>query len=89
MPLLSQISTGALRFSKYISRAARKRLPMISKWGNKNFYKGKGGRKHGRLTSKGAFVVDRKAMINFLVPELSGFKLLPYVAVTTPKNVKI
>lgn len=53
MPLLGNIVTGGLRMSKYISKSARKRIPMTSKMGNKNFYKGKGGTKEGKLNSKG------------------------------------
>eukprot|EP00752_Nemacystus_decipiens_P009730 g8689.t2 len=52
MPLLGNIVTGGLRMSKYISKSARKRIPMTSKMGNKNFYKGKGSTKEGRLNSK-------------------------------------
>lgn len=55
MPLLGNIVTGGLRMSKYISKSARKRIPMTSKMGNKNFYKGKGGTKEGRLNSKGVW----------------------------------
>lgn len=39
--------------SKYISKSARKRIPMTSKMGNKNFYKGKGATKEGKINSRG------------------------------------
>lgn len=42
--------------SKFISKSARKRIPMTSKMGNKNFYKGKGSTKEGHLTSRGVCV---------------------------------
>ena len=54
MPLLDNIVTGGVRMAKYISKSARKRIPMTSKMGNKNYYKGKGGTKEGTLNSKGA-----------------------------------
>lgn len=53
MPVLGNISRGGLRMAKNLSNAARKRIPMTSKMGNKNFYKGKGGTKEGHLNSKG------------------------------------
>ena len=43
-------------FSKYISKARAKRLPLTTKRVGKGFYKGKGARPEGRLTSKGLFV---------------------------------
>ena len=43
-------------FSKYISKARAKRLPLTTKRVGKGFYKGKGARPEGRLTSKGMFV---------------------------------
>ncbi|CAN0373580.1 unnamed protein product, partial [Hapterophycus canaliculatus] len=52
MPLLGNIAT-ALRMSKFISKSARKRIPMTSKMGNKNFYKGKGSTKEGKISSRG------------------------------------
>lgn len=54
MPVLSNVITGGLRMAKNLSKAGRKRIPMTSKMGNKNFYKGKGATKEGRVNSKGA-----------------------------------
>lgn len=62
MPLLGNIVTGGLRMSKYISKSARKRIPMTSKMGNKNFYKGKGSTKEGKLNSKGMYVCALHAL---------------------------
>lgn len=45
--------------AKNLSNAGRKRIPMTSKMGNKNFYKGKGATKEGRLNSKGIVAADR------------------------------
>ncbi|CAN0112552.1 unnamed protein product, partial [Discosporangium mesarthrocarpum] len=82
MPLLGDIARGGLRMSKYISIAARKRLPLTSKKGNKNYYKGKGARKEGHLNSKGRFIVDPSLRLEIMAPDLTDFKLKPYVAKT-------
>ena len=65
-----------LRFkSKYMSNAASKRLPMTTKRAGKGFYKGKGGTKEGKLTSKGRFIVDPKKRLELVVPDLEGCKV--------------
>ncbi|CAM9958708.1 unnamed protein product [Pylaiella littoralis] len=88
MPLLGNIVTGGLRMSKYISKSARKRIPMTSKMGNKNFYKGKGSTKEGKLNSRGRFIADPEKRLEIIAPDLDGFKLKPYVskAVWKPKR---
>jgi hypothetical protein len=59
---------------------------MSAKRSPKNFYKGTGGRKEGRHTSKGGYVLDRNKMLTIVAPttDLSTFKLKPYVAQNTP-----
>jgi hypothetical protein len=82
-PLLSLRSTIApqlqqqqQRFmSKYLSKSATKRLPLTTKKAGKGYYKGKGGTKEGRLTSKGRFIVDPAKRLELIVPELEGFKV--------------
>lgn len=54
-----------------------------SKRGNKNFYKGKGVQSTGTHTSKGGYRLLEHKLPNFKVPDLAGFKLLPYVSHTT------
>lgn len=66
--------------AKNLSNAGRKRIPMTSKMGNKNFYKGKGGTKEGHLNSKANFVVDPEMRLEIVAPDLTGFKLKPYVS---------
>ena len=61
--------------SKYLSKAATKRLPLTTKRAGKGYYKGKGGTKEGRLTSKGKFIVDPKKRLELVVPDLTGFKV--------------
>lgn len=77
--------------SKYISKSARKRIPMTSKMGNKNYYKGKGATKEGTLNSKGRFITDPSRRLEIVAPNLDGFKLKPYVskAVWKPKRGEI
>jgi Mitochondrial ribosomal protein L27 len=61
--------------SKYLSKAAKKRLPLTTKQARKGFYKGKGGTKEGRLTSKGRFLVDPLKRLQLIIPDLTGFKV--------------
>ena len=61
--------------SKYLSKAAAKRLPMTTKRAGKGYYKGKGGTKEGRLTSKGRFIADSKKRLELIVPDLEGFQV--------------
>lgn len=63
MPLLSGISTGYQRLSKYISKAARKRLPLSPKRAGKGFYKGNKCASTGRVDSTGtSSVYERRKM---------------------------
>ena len=61
--------------SKYLSKAASKRVPLNTKRAGKGYYKGKGGTKEGRLTSKARFIVDPKSRLELIVPDLEGFKV--------------
>lgn len=61
--------------SKYLSKAAAKRLPLNTKRAGKGYYKGKGGTKEGRLTSKAKFIVDPSKRLELMVPDLEGFKV--------------
>jgi hypothetical protein len=68
--LQSQIRSFA---SKYISKSAKKRIPLTTKRAGKGYYKGKGATKEGRLTSKGRFIADPKKKLELVVPDLEGF----------------
>ena len=59
--------------AKYISKAARKRMPLTTKRAGKGFYKGKGGTKEGRLNSKAKFITDPRKQVELIVPDLEGF----------------
>ena len=61
--------------SKYLSKSAAKRLPLTTKRAGKGYYKGKGGTKEGRLTSKARFIVDPKRRLQLVVPDLEGFEV--------------
>lgn len=71
--------------SKFLSKSATKRLPLNTKRAKKGYYKGKGGTKEGRLTSKGKFIADPLKKLNLIVPDLEGFPLKPYIACTVPR----
>ena len=69
--------------SKYLSKAGKKRLVLTTKRASKGFYKGKGGTKEGRLTSKGKFIVDPMKRLELVVPDLTGFKVrFPYCMIS-------
>ena len=61
--------------SKYLSKAAAKRVPLNTKHARKGFYKGKGGRTEGRLTKNGNFIVDPAKRLELVVPDLTEFKV--------------
>ena len=72
--------------SKYLSRSAAKRLPLNPKRVGKGYYKGKGGTSEGRLTSKGKFIANPLKKLQLMVPDLTGFPLKPYIAMSVPKK---
>ena len=61
--------------SKYLSKAAKKRLTLTTKRARKGFYKGNGATKEGRHTSKGKFIIDRLKQVQLVLPDLTGFKV--------------
>ena len=70
------IQLTSYRFmSKYLSKAAKKRIPLTTKVARKGFYKGNRSTKEGRLTSKGRFIVDPLKRLELVIPDLEGFKV--------------
>ena len=67
------ILTGLLRISSKYTKHGN----FTSKRGNKNFYKGRGGNKYGRLNRRGQFVAT--SMPNWFMPDMTGFRLKAYV----------
>ncbi len=72
-------------FSKFLSKSARKRLPLTTKRAKKGYVKGKGCTVEGRHLKNGRYVVDPKKMLKLIVPDLTDFKLKPYIAASVPK----
>lgn len=72
--------------SKYLSKSARKRLPLSTKRAKKGFYKGNGCTSEGRLTSKGKFIANPLKKLQLIVPDLEGFTLKPYIARSVSKT---
>ncbi|XP_024544221.1 39S ribosomal protein L41-B, mitochondrial-like [Selaginella moellendorffii] len=82
MPL--GVLTGFLRARRVPKKGF---LSLSPKRAEKNYYKGKGVINYGRLTKKGGFSVLLHKLPKFVVPDLTGFKLKPYVAHNVPKIV--
>ena len=62
--------------SKYMSKAARKRMPLTTKKAKKGgFYKGKRSTREGYLTSTAKFVVQKLRRVQLVIPDLTGFKV--------------
>lgn len=67
--------------SKYLSKSAKKRIPLNTKRVAKGFYKGKGSTKEGRITKKAKFMVDKTKQLELVVPtDLASFRLKPYIS---------
>uniref|UniRef100_A0A7S3PW76 Uncharacterized protein n=1 Tax=Chaetoceros debilis TaxID=122233 RepID=A0A7S3PW76_9STRA len=89
----SQAKTQALvqqqhvrHMSKYMSKAGAKRLPLSTKHVRKGYYKGKGHNREGSFVGRaGRFVVQKDKLLELMVPDLTGFKLKPYIGNNVPK----
>ncbi|KAF7721028.1 hypothetical protein EC973_005538 [Apophysomyces ossiformis] len=55
------------------------RAPLTSKKGH-NYYKGTGSGAMGRHTKRGGYIIDWNKVRTFVVPDLEGFTLGPYVS---------
>nr|CAG8507825.1 5510_t:CDS:2 [Entrophospora candida] len=60
-----------------------RRIPMTAKRGHE-YYKGNRSGAIGSHTKKGGYRIDIKKVRNFIVPDLTDFKIKPYVF--TPRN---
>ncbi|XP_057302145.1 39S ribosomal protein L41-A, mitochondrial-like [Hydractinia symbiolongicarpus] len=72
-----------MQLSKILFGATRR--VMTGKHGNKNFYKGRGVRNPGFHTKWGGYKIVQKKVPEFIVPDLSGFEMKPYVSYRTPQ----
>ncbi|KAF9951671.1 hypothetical protein BGZ70_000897 [Mortierella alpina] len=70
--------------TKAIMRGAS-RQQLTSKRG-RNHYKGTGSGAMGRHTKRGGYLIEWEKVRAFVVPDLSDFKLLPYVSRSTQKT---
>ncbi|NXE46454.1 RM41A protein, partial [Casuarius casuarius] len=73
MGLLSELARGLVRGADRIA-------PFTSKRGPRSHNKGRGAKKLGVLTSNKKFILIREMVPQFVVPDLTGFKLKPYVS---------
>ncbi|KAI9293494.1 hypothetical protein K502DRAFT_30840 [Neoconidiobolus thromboides FSU 785] len=60
------------------------REPMIRKRGH-NYYKGTGTGSHGRFTKRGQYMINPYKVRHYVVPNLEGFELTPYVSHRTER----
>ncbi|KAJ1966959.1 60S ribosomal protein L27, mitochondrial [Dimargaris xerosporica] len=60
------------------------RQPMTGKRGH-NYYKGTGTGSTGRHTQKGGYFIDWSKVRTYVVPDMTGFKLKPYVSYRTER----
>ncbi|BBN11583.1 large subunit ribosomal protein L41 [Marchantia polymorpha subsp. ruderalis] len=81
------ILTGLMRGGRIVPRSGLTAL--TTKRGPKGFYKGKGCKSTGRHTSKGGYILMAEKLPQYVVPDLTDFKLKAYVAHNTPKVPKV
>lgn len=74
-----------LNILRGLFRGATRRV-MTGKMGNKNFYKGRGVRNTGFHTRKAGYIIVYRKVPQFIVPDLTGFELKPYVSYKAPKT---
>ncbi|KAJ7426965.1 39S ribosomal protein L41-A, mitochondrial [Pitangus sulphuratus] len=79
MGLLSQLARGLVRGADRLS-------PFTSKRGPRTFNKGRGAKKLGVLTSSKKFLLVKEMVPEFVVPDLTDFKLRPYVSYRAPEG---
>uniref|UniRef100_A0A6G1R631 Mitochondrial ribosomal protein L41 n=1 Tax=Hypotaenidia okinawae TaxID=2861861 RepID=A0A6G1R631_9GRUI len=75
---------GAL--ARGLVRGADRMSPFTSKRGPRTHTKGRGAKQPGVLTSSGKFLLLRQMVPEFVVPDLAGFKLRPYVSYRAPEG---
>ncbi|XP_017307400.1 39S ribosomal protein L41, mitochondrial [Ictalurus punctatus] len=79
MGLLSALTRGLVR-------GADRTAEFTSKRGPRTFYKSRGARPAGVLTSSRKFVPVREMIPEFVVPNLEGFRLKAYVSYRSPRG---
>ncbi|NXD27912.1 RM41 protein, partial [Spelaeornis formosus] len=79
MGLLTQLVRGLVRGADRVS-------PFTSKRGPRSHNKGRGAKKLGVLTRNKKFLLIKEMVPEFVVPNLAGFKLRPYVSYRAPEG---
>ncbi|KAJ3207974.1 hypothetical protein HDU83_006178 [Entophlyctis luteolus] len=59
---------------------------LTGKFGNKNFYKGRGSGPMGHWSQKGRYILDPQKFTQFMIPDLSQCKLTPYINPSIAKS---
>ncbi|KAM6965500.1 large ribosomal subunit protein mL41 [Aplochiton taeniatus] len=81
MGVLSTLARGLVR-------GADRMAEFTSKRGSRTHYKSRGARPTGILTSSRKFIPVQAMIPQFVVPNLDGFKLRPYVSYRTPAGTE-
>ncbi|XP_068105973.1 large ribosomal subunit protein mL41 isoform X2 [Hyperolius riggenbachi] len=81
MGLLQNLVRGLVRGSNRMAE-------ITSKMGPNSFNRGRGAKKTGFLTSNRKFVKIKEMVPEFIVPDLTGFKLKPYVSYKAPRGTE-
>ncbi|XP_069603792.1 large ribosomal subunit protein mL41 [Ranitomeya imitator] len=81
MGLLQNLVRGFVRGSDRMAE-------ITSKMGPRSFNRGRGAKRVGYLTSNRKFVKVKEMVPEFIVPDLSGFKLRPYVSYKAPAGTE-
>ncbi|TNN22725.1 39S ribosomal protein L41, mitochondrial [Liparis tanakae] len=69
-------------------RGADRMAEFTSKKGARTHNKGRGSRPNGLRLSSGKFLAIRSMIPEFVVPDLEGFKLKPYVSYRCPQGTE-
>ncbi|MEE6504812.1 hypothetical protein FKM82_005345 [Ascaphus truei] len=81
MGLLANLARGIVRGADRMAETTGKRGP-------KSFHVSRGSKKAGYLTSSGKFVKVREMVPEIVVPDMTGFKLKPYVSYKAPPGTE-
>ncbi|NXS63761.1 RM41 protein, partial [Brachypteracias leptosomus] len=79
MGLLTELARGLVRGADRMS-------PFTGKRGPRTHCKGREARRPGVLTRSGKFLLVKQMVPQFIVPDLQGFKLKPYVSYRAPEG---
>ncbi|XP_007945177.1 39S ribosomal protein L41, mitochondrial [Orycteropus afer afer] len=81
MGFLTAVTRGLVRGADRMSQWTSKRGP-------RTFYKGRGAKGTGVRAPGGKFVVIKEMVPELVVPDLSGFRLKPYVSYRVPAGAE-